>query len=40
MRVLADIRRLSREQVVRSSDDAREVLASWVEAGWAHALED
>jgi 50S ribosomal protein L16 3-hydroxylase len=40
MRVLADIRRLSREQVARSSDDAREVLASWVEAGWAHALED
>jgi 50S ribosomal protein L16 3-hydroxylase len=40
MRVLADIRRLSREQVVRSSDDAREVLASWVEAGWAHAVED
>jgi 50S ribosomal protein L16 3-hydroxylase len=40
MHLLADTRRLSREQVGQAGADAREVLASWVEAGWAHALED
>jgi 50S ribosomal protein L16 3-hydroxylase len=40
MRVLADSRCLSRVQVESASGDAREVLASWVEAGWAHARED
>jgi len=40
MRTLADARRLSARQVRDASDDAREVLASWVEAGWAHARKD
>jgi 50S ribosomal protein L16 3-hydroxylase len=40
MRTLADARQLSRDQLARASDDAREVLASWVEAGWAHPMED
>ena len=40
MHELADTRQLSREQLARASDDAREVLASWIEAGWAHPLED
>lgn len=40
MHALADTRCLSREQLGRASDAAREVLASWVEAGWAHAMED
>jgi 50S ribosomal protein L16 3-hydroxylase len=40
MHVLADTRRLTREQVAKASEDARAALASWIEAGWAHAVED
>jgi len=40
MRMFADARRLTARQVRDASDDAREVLASWVEAGWAHARKD
>lgn len=40
MRALADTRRLPRAAVERAGSDAREVLASWIEAGWAHPLED
>jgi 50S ribosomal protein L16 3-hydroxylase len=37
MRSLADTRGLSARQVRGASDAVREVLASWIEAGWAHA---
>jgi 50S ribosomal protein L16 3-hydroxylase len=40
MRVLADTRMLSRGELAGASDGAREVLASWIDAGWAHPLED
>jgi 50S ribosomal protein L16 3-hydroxylase len=40
MHALADARQLSRADVVRASAQAREVLASWIAAGWAHPLED
>ena len=40
MRTLADTRRLSAKQVQGASVDARDVLASWVEAGWAHARKE
>ena len=40
MRLLADARRLSRDQLARATDEAREVLASWIEAGWAHPLQE
>jgi 50S ribosomal protein L16 3-hydroxylase len=37
MRQLADARSLTATQVVRASGDARSMLESWIEAGWAHA---
>jgi 50S ribosomal protein L16 3-hydroxylase len=40
MRALADARRLPGAAVAQAGSDAREVLASWVEAGWAHPIED
>jgi 50S ribosomal protein L16 3-hydroxylase len=40
MRTLADARRLSVKQVRGGSGAARDVLASWVEAGWAHARKE
>jgi 50S ribosomal protein L16 3-hydroxylase len=40
MRTLADARRLSVKQVRGASGAARDVLASWVEAGWAHARKE
>lgn len=36
MRRLADARRLTAEELARASDDARDLLAAWCEAGWAH----
>jgi 50S ribosomal protein L16 3-hydroxylase len=36
MRRLADARRLSPGELAGASADARELLASWCEAGWAH----
>ena len=40
MRALADARRLPARDVTRASAAAREVLASWVEAGWVHPLQE
>jgi 50S ribosomal protein L16 3-hydroxylase len=40
MRRLADHRRLDAADLARASEGARELLASWCEAGWAHATED
>jgi 50S ribosomal protein L16 3-hydroxylase len=40
MQALADTRHLTRGQLARSSAGAREVLASWMEAGWVHPLEE
>jgi 50S ribosomal protein L16 3-hydroxylase len=40
MRALADARSLPGKHVAQASEQAREVLASWVEAGWAHPSED
>jgi 50S ribosomal protein L16 3-hydroxylase len=40
MRALADARSLPGKRVAQASEQAREVLASWVEAGWAHPSED
>ncbi|HET8745310.1 MAG TPA: cupin domain-containing protein [Ramlibacter sp.] len=37
MRRLADRRRLDATDLARASEAARELLASWCEAGWAHA---
>jgi len=37
MRQLADTRRLSLQEVQQLSDDALELLSSWVDAGWAHS---
>ncbi|APW37595.1 cupin [Rhodoferax koreense] len=37
MRRLADRRLLTAADLVRASDDARELLASWCASGWAHA---
>jgi len=36
MRALADARRLPARDVARASAAAREVLASWIDAGWVH----
>jgi 50S ribosomal protein L16 3-hydroxylase len=36
MRRLADARRITAAEVARASDGARDLLASWCEAGWAH----
>ncbi|HEY1230195.1 MAG TPA: cupin domain-containing protein, partial [Ramlibacter sp.] len=36
MRRLADARRLTAAELARASDAARELLASWCDAGWAH----
>ncbi|MFL6693333.1 MAG: winged helix domain-containing protein, partial [Ramlibacter sp.] len=36
MRRLADERRLSATELARASQEARDLLASWCEAGWAH----
>ena len=36
MRRLADARRLAPAELARASDAARELLASWCDAGWAH----
>src|SRR3954452_6985972 len=36
MRRLADERRLSAAELARASQEARDLLASWCEAGWAH----
>ena len=40
MRALADARRLTASEVRGASASAREALASWVEAGWAHPLQE
>ena len=40
MHALADTRTLTAKQVGHASDAAREVLASWVEAGWAHSRKE
>lgn len=40
MRELADARTLAPSQVRKASEAARDVLASWVEAGWAHARKE
>lgn len=37
MRRLADSRRLDERELAGASESARELLASWCEAGWAHA---
>jgi 50S ribosomal protein L16 3-hydroxylase len=37
MRRLADRRRLDTRELERASDEARSLLQSWCEAGWAHA---
>ncbi len=37
MRQLADTRQLSLQEVQQLSDDALELLSSWVDAGWAHS---
>ncbi|MFC4623149.1 JmjC domain-containing protein [Comamonas nitrativorans] len=37
MRQLADTRQLSLKEVQQLSDDALELLSSWVDAGWAHS---
>jgi len=39
MRKLADERQLSRREVQQFSDDALELLSSWVDAGWADSVE-
>jgi len=39
LRALADRRRLDAADLARASDAARELLASWCEAGWAHEGE-
>ena len=39
MRRLADRRRLDAQELAGASEAARELLASWCEAGWAHAEE-
>jgi 50S ribosomal protein L16 3-hydroxylase len=36
MRRLADARRLTATELARASEDARDLLSSWCEAGWAH----
>jgi len=36
MRKLADARRLGAAELARAGDDARNLLAGWCEAGWAH----
>ncbi|WP_427911540.1 JmjC domain-containing protein [Ramlibacter sp. MMS24-I3-19] len=36
MRKLADARRLTADELARASDAARELLAAWCDAGWAH----
>ncbi|MFT4242486.1 MAG: cupin domain-containing protein [Acidovorax sp.] len=40
MRRLADERKLSARELARASDDALELVASWCDAGWAHAWAD
>lgn len=40
MRRLADQRQLTEAEVAQFSDDALELLSSWVDAGWAHSLAD
>ncbi|HEX6708606.1 MAG TPA: cupin domain-containing protein [Albitalea sp.] len=40
MRQLADRRVLLPEQWRRASDEARDLLAEWAEAGWLHAMND
>lgn len=40
MRRLADARRLQAHELARASKEALELLASWCEAGWAHACSD
>lgn len=37
MRQLADTRQLAAHKVQQLSDDALELLSSWVDAGWAHS---
>lgn len=37
MRRLADQRELAARDLVRASEDALELLASWCDAGWVHA---
>jgi 50S ribosomal protein L16 3-hydroxylase len=39
MRALADRRRLEGAELARASEDARQLLASWCEAGWAHETQ-
>lgn len=38
MQQLADNRRLSVREVQQFSDDALELLSSWVDAGWAQSV--
>jgi len=40
MRRLADVRRLQAHEWARASTEARELLTSWCEAGWAHVCSD
>lgn len=40
MRQLADTRRLASHEVQQLSDDALELLSSWVDAGWAHSTPE
>ncbi|HEY8049608.1 MAG TPA: cupin domain-containing protein [Ramlibacter sp.] len=40
MQALADSRTLSAKQLRHASGDARDAIASWLEAGWAHPLEE
>ena len=40
MRLLADRRALGALELAGASDEARELLLSWCEAGWAHARKD
>ena len=40
MRTLADERMLGASEVARLSGDACDLLADWVEAGWAHGTDD
>jgi len=40
MQQLADARRLTRREVQQFSDDALELLSSWVDAGWAQSVTE
>jgi len=40
MRQLADQRRLAASQWLRASDEARQLIAEWTDAGWMHSARD